>query len=531
VRGARGAVAVLVLAALGCGEGPARVLSSTCAAFAERAEIGGDGIATGLALYRKRLIGWEGWTGAVSREPIRFARVEVVGCERGAVVGAGETDGDGRYRVPFTNPGRVGVYARVLSSAPRYASSVKRSPAEPALYGLASLAADDSGSGETLVFPAVEADGASGAFNILDQAVRGGRSVETATGSPPATPLQWYWYAGNPDGTAYDPIVRAISVSGRTEDPDEFDDAVLLHEYGHYAADVYSRDDSPGGPHRLDDSALDLRLAWSEGWATFFSSVVRNDPRHVDTSGTGVRLAFEIEGPSLAAVARYDTSELAVAAVLWDLSDDANGDEGGGPLSIPFPQTWSVVAGLSSGFTTVSFEDFWAHWLGGNLGDLTPVLAFRSIDVWTDPFEGALDDDAPARASPIGLGVIQHRTLYPAADVDYAVFTPATDGTYTVSTSRCVADACDARLSNAADTLLDVAGVAPDFSADNLTGVRYPAACGLVCPPNDAVTLSSRISFPGTAGTSYVISISRSPFAPDSAGDLGSYDVVVTRVP
>ena len=220
-----------------------------------------------------------------------------------------------------------------------------------------------------------------------------------------------------------------------------------------------------------------------------------------------------------------------MAAVLWDLFDDANGDEDGGPLSIPFPQTWSVVAGLSSGFTTVSFEDFWARWLGGNLGDLTPILVFRSIDLWADLFEGALNDDAPARASPIGLGVIQHHTLYPASDADHVVFTPATNGTYTVSTSRCVADACDARLSNAADTILDVAGVAPGFSADNLTGVRYPAACGLACPPNDAVTLSSRISFPGTAGISYVISIRRSPFAPDSAGDLGAYDVVVTRVP
>ena len=148
-----------------------------------------------------------------------------------------------------------------------------------------------------------------------------------------------------------------------------------------------------------------------------------------------MRLEFEIEGPSLASSARYDTNELAVAAVLWDLHDDTNADEEPGPLTIPFDRIWGVVADLSV-FSTVSFEDYWLHWQSGTLGDLTTILIPRGIDLWRDPYEGSPDDDVPARGGAIGLENIQLRTLYPVGDVDHAVFTPGVDGVYTVSTSR-----------------------------------------------------------------------------------------------
>jgi hypothetical protein len=115
--------------------------------------------------------------------------------------------------------------------------------------------------------------------------------------------------------------------------------------------------------------------------------------------------------------------------------------------------------------------------------------------------------------------------------VDYVVFTAPANGPYTVATSRCalLGAVCDARVSNAADTLLDVIGVAPPSTADNLNGQTYSASCALAtCPPNDASTLSSTVTFTATSGASYVVRISRSPLAPPSAGETGSYDLVVT---
>jgi hypothetical protein len=502
-------------------------------------DIGGSGVAEGLATYGKRVVTAAGITGEIVATPIRSARVEVVSCETGATLASGATDGDGRFRISFFNPGQVGVYARVISSSTRYPVSVRRSAAEPALYALASLDANDAGDGETLILTGLETveSDPSGVFNILEQGIRGAETVEALDGSAPSLPLVWYWYPGNPNGTGYTPSNRAITVLGSDDDPDEFDDAVLLHEYGHYVLDVYSRDDSPGGPHFLGDSSLDLRLAWSEGWATFFSSVVRNDPRHVDTGAGTVRLSFNIETPSFGAETKYDSNELAIAAVLWDAHDVADADEAG-PLNGLLGSIWSVSRGLSA--QPVTFEDFWDGWQADDPGDLRPILADRQIDLWEDGQESGANDNDPSRATPITLfsggnpSAIQHHTLYPAADVDYVVFTAPSTGTYTVATSRCtpLGDACDARVSNGADTLLDVVGVTPPSTADNLTGQTYSPTCVLVgCPPNDAETLSSEVTFAATGGSSYLIRISRSPFAPPSAAETGSYDIVVTAGP
>jgi hypothetical protein len=521
----------------GCDGNSSRTLGAPCDGFASRSDRGGLGAAEGRATYGKRVITSAGQTGDIVSMPIRYAKVEVVSCQSGAVLASETTAADGRFYVSFLNTGRVGVYVRVLSSSSRYPVSVQRSADEPFLYGLASEVFDDAGDNETAPVSGLETVEAlgSGVFNILDQGVRGAETVESLTGSAPIEPLVWYWYPGNQDGTNYTPTTRAITVLGTEDDSDEFDDAVLLHEYGHYVLDVYSRDDSPGGPHALGDSSLDLRLAWSEGWADFFSSVARDDPQHVDTGGGAVRLAFNIETPpSFGGGTRYDTNELAIAAVLWDAYDAADTDEGAGPLSGLLADIWSVASGLIVSPVPVTFEDFWAGWQAANPGNLQPILDARQIDLWADSQESGANDNDPLRATPIALfsgdvSVIQHHTLYPSGDVDYVVFTAPADGTYTVATSRCtLLGACDARVSNAADTLLDVIGVTPPSTADNLNGQTYSSECGLACPLNDATTLSSKVTFAATANTSYVVRVERSPSAPQSAGETGSYDIVVT---
>jgi hypothetical protein len=48
-------------------------------------------------------------------------------------------------------------------------------------------------------------------------------------------------------------------------DTDEYDDHVIIHEWGHYFEDKFSRADSIGGPHG-DGNRLDIRVAFGEGW-------------------------------------------------------------------------------------------------------------------------------------------------------------------------------------------------------------------------------------------------------------------------
>lgn len=56
-------------------------------------------------------------------------------------------------------------------------------------------------------------------------------------------------------------------------------DAVVAHELGHWHMDGFGTSPNEGGKHRLGVPTFPGQ-AWSEGWATFYSSDVRDDPRY-----------------------------------------------------------------------------------------------------------------------------------------------------------------------------------------------------------------------------------------------------------
>jgi Bacterial pre-peptidase C-terminal domain len=186
--------------------------------------------------------------------------------------------------------------------------------------------------------------------------------------------------------TYFDVINNTISFIGdRSTDSDEFDDAVIVHEYGHLVAAALSRDSSPGGVHILGD-ALDPRVAWSEGWANFFSSAVRNNPIYRDSYG-----------PNGSSVLRYDLrddipqgdqpgywSEFSVHSILWDLfgskSDDSDSIEQS--IQTIFPAFEDLK---QDHFVYLPY--FLEHLLNRNpnLTDLVSVIArSRSVDFHND---------------------------------------------------------------------------------------------------------------------------------------------------
>ncbi|MFN7181706.1 MAG: CFI-box-CTERM domain-containing protein [Planctomycetota bacterium] len=129
-----------------------------------------------------------------------------------------------------------------------------------------------------------------------------------------------------------------IFILGSQSDPDEFDDDVILHEFGHYAESNFGRNDSPGGQHS-PASAQDLRMSWSEGFAGFFSSWCREWLREVNSMLTS-EFASLYTSPHLyidnkrtgADVLNFETSmmgkgvdfEVSVASILWDIWDVNN---------------------------------------------------------------------------------------------------------------------------------------------------------------------------------------------------------------
>ncbi len=121
-----------------------------------------------------------------------------------------------------------------------------------------------------------------GAFNIFDCLVEGTKKVKELSGSIPPL-LTVNWQKGIAAATRYKNN-NVIELNGSVDDPDEYDDAVILHEYGHFIMDKFSYSKSPGVIHHSNDTNQDIRLSWSEGWATFFSSLLRNNSLYVDVS-------------------------------------------------------------------------------------------------------------------------------------------------------------------------------------------------------------------------------------------------------
>ena len=80
-------------------------------------------------------------------------------------------------------------------------------------------------------------------------------------------------------------------------DTDEYDQHIVAHEFQHFLEDRISRSESPGGPHSPGDQ-LDLRVAFSEGFANAFSAMVLDDPVYRDSLGSPQGQGFSFQTSS-----------------------------------------------------------------------------------------------------------------------------------------------------------------------------------------------------------------------------------------
>lgn len=215
----------------------------------------------------------------------------------------------------------------------------------------------------------------SGPWNIFDTALRGYDFARTQGVTPPQVTVAWA--VGNKDGTYYIPGASTIMLLGGSNDPDEFDDPVILHEYGHFMEDKEAHSNNPGGSHSWTQ-AVSRTLAWSEGWATFFSSATRNSPYYFDYSLAGV-LSLDLELPT--SNPRSDLVEGSVAASLWDIFDGHN--DGGDFLSDGMTHIWKVFHGYFNASRQCVMQDFYNGWLAfglPNQGEVQAILNDHGIN-------------------------------------------------------------------------------------------------------------------------------------------------------
>ena len=169
---------------------------------------------------------------------------------------------------------------------------------------------------------------AAAPFAILDAIQRALDRVSEAIPNSDFPPLTIDWGPSNDGGSTFylshpDDDLRRIVLTGEADvDTDEYDAFVILHEFGHYIEDSFGRDDSIGGSHALGDR-LDLRVAFSEGFATAFAGMVLRQSIYRDSFG--VRQGNE--GFADIEIDRSDDgwfSEASIQELLWDVFDNVN---------------------------------------------------------------------------------------------------------------------------------------------------------------------------------------------------------------
>jgi hypothetical protein len=398
---------------------------------------------TGRFYYRDRVFDQDGFIHAVSSanpmKPIRRADVELIRTRSAvqATVASGSTDDSGAFSLTAPDALDTDTFTvKVLSTIqnwPVLDVRVRISANQPTVYSAItpSLQKPASGThvGEFVVEPLMGGE----AFNVLDSCVDGALLIESLTGSLPSSGLSVNWSQGSTIGTYFTRGASSGSISLLGEEA--YDDCVVIHEYGHYAASFYSNDDSPGQLHYIDDSNQDVRLSWSEGWSSYFQSAARRlagDPHptwYVDTSGESgagqLNFSYECEGPSYAV--QGTASEVVVQSLLWDIEDGLDTpDEMPGsdddPLSLPRSQIWEVLTGPLMTATYVSLEDFWEGWMNapvanGYYEEMKAAFGALGVEYVPDEHEA---DNVPAAATDLPLdGTPVHHTFYGVGDVDY----------------------------------------------------------------------------------------------------------------
>lgn len=245
-------------------------------------------------------------------QPARGVIVEAVvpsgGVCNGTVLDTVMTDGDGWYRLSVNPTTLVCVRARAQlyrTGAPSWNIAVSDNTDGNKLYVMA-----ESGSASANAQPSRNLHAASGLsggvytgarvaapFAILDTACKAVDAVLAARPGAAFDNLNLFWSTRNTNedgalaegkigGAFFSPSARAIYLRGDKDvDTDEFDEMVIAHEFGHFVTHQFSRSDSIGGEHGLNE-IKDPRLAFDEGWATAFAGLTLGTAQYRDSNAS-----------------------------------------------------------------------------------------------------------------------------------------------------------------------------------------------------------------------------------------------------
>ncbi len=284
----------------------------------------------------------------IERQPIREAVVEVI-CN-GGVYSSGVTNDLGEYSLnfPLNQASFVRVKAQMFNENAWDVSVVDNINGD-ALYVMDGASFTESvDQGRQLI--ALSGWGGSSytgvrtaaPFAILDS-IRKAKDIIYSVAAINLPTLEIHWSKDNSSttviGTFYDNSEITL-LGAENSDTDEYDEHVIIHEWGHYFEDLLSRTDSIGGNHQSGD-ILDIRVAFGEGFGNAFSAIALNDPIYNDSNGLqqGAGFTINMENNNCRNAGWF--SECSIQSVLYDIFDATN--DGADNLQLNFSALYNVM--------------------------------------------------------------------------------------------------------------------------------------------------------------------------------------------
>lgn len=302
---------------------------------------------------------------ATERMPVRGATVYVLD-NSDAVVAVGQTDANGQYQVEVHPNSMVKVRIRAElyeENTPSWVVRVTDNTNSYALYVLDGELANVGGVDSIRNLHAPSGWGvtdytgqrAAAPFAILNAAYLAIQQLLVADPEINLPPVELRWSIqnipvlgsrldGNIGTSFYDPNETAMYILGHAnDDADEYDSAVIVHEFSHFIEDTLSRTDSLGGSHTLA-GALDMRVAFSEGMANAFAGLV-TDGIYADASGPqqGLGYGFSLESNNVRNPGWFN--ENSIGKILYDIGDSA--DDGVDFLSLGYTPIFQTITSPS----------------------------------------------------------------------------------------------------------------------------------------------------------------------------------------
>lgn len=365
------------------------------------------------------------------QSPIRGAVVELV-C--GDIIATTNTDTSGNYSLSAPSGTRdlvVRVKAQMKrTGTPSWDFTIVDNTQSQALYVMDSAPFEvntnqtlnlnaDSGWGST----SYTGTRVAGPFAILDSVYQAYNKVLATDSVAVFQPLRLNWSINNVSSSNFTPQNGQILTSlfdgteiyilgKENNDTDEYDDHVIIHEWGHYFEEFFSRSDSIGGPHGGGD-ILDPRVAFGEGWGNAFSGMVTDDPFYRDSGGFAQSLGFDIDVDDNTCANPGWFSECSVQAILYDLYDAS--DEGStDTVSLGLSPIYSVLTNEQKNTPAVTSIFSFIHELqvndpGGTAAAISTLVTDQGIDAINDIY-----GDSQTSASDPLIGSTIQRPIHAA---------------------------------------------------------------------------------------------------------------------